>query len=242
MHVCMHAAYVRVLAWPHLSPNTARFLASYSTTSDNAFAFYKKAPENWRVYHHGYRSQVKSWPKNPLYVIADVLRAHPGWVVGDFGCGDAELSTLLPQNKVHSFDLVAANDNVVACDMKRVPLKASTLDAAVYCLSLMGTNVKDFLLEARRTLRVGGTLLIAEVASRINSGGAASNKKKKESSAAGTDGFAQFIQEMGLLGFDLRSKDLSNSVFCVFQFQRTKREPDTLRFTWSFEPWVYKKR
>ena len=142
MHVCMHAAYVRVLAWPHLSPNTARFLASYSTTSDNAFAFYKKAPENWRVYHHGYRSQVKSWPKNPLYVIADVLRAHPGWVVGDFGCGDAELSTLLPQNKVHSFDLVAANDNVVACDMKRVPLKASTLDAAVYCLSLMGTNVK----------------------------------------------------------------------------------------------------
>lgn len=59
---------------------------------------------------------------------------------------------------------------------------------------------------------------------------------------AGTDGFAQFIQEMGLLGFDLRSKDLSNSVFCVFQFQRTKREPDTLRFTWSFEPWVYKKR
>lgn len=118
------------------------FPASYSTTSDNAFAFYKKAPENWRVYHHGYRSQVKSWPKNPLYVIADVLRAHPGWVVGDFGCGDAELSTLLPKNKVHSFDLVAANDNVVACDMKRVPLKAGTLDAAVYCLSLMGTNVK----------------------------------------------------------------------------------------------------
>ena len=94
------------------------------------------------MYHHGYRSQVKSWPTNPLHVIADQLRHHPRWVIGDFGCGDAELARLLPQNKVHSFDLVAANDTVVACDMKRVPLKAATLDAAVYCLSLMGTNVR----------------------------------------------------------------------------------------------------
>ena len=58
----------------------------------------------------------------------------------------------------------------------------------------------------------------------------------------GRDGFVEFIEELGLLGFDLRSKDLSNSVFSVFQFERTKREPDVLRFTWSFDPWVYKKR
>ena len=39
-------------------------------------------------------------------------------------------------------------------------------------------SAQDFLLEARRTLKVGGTLIIAEVASRINGGGsqrAASN-------------------------------------------------------------------
>lgn len=125
-----------------LLPRRPHFFCRYSTTSDNAFAFYKKAPENWQVYHHGYRSQVKSWPTNPLHVVADVLQKHPGWVVGDFGCGDAELARMLPKNTVHSFDLVAANDTVVACDMKRVPLKAGTLDAAVYCLSLMGTNVK----------------------------------------------------------------------------------------------------
>ena len=95
------------------------------------------------MYHHGYRNQVKSWPKNPLHIVADVLRRHPGWVVGDFGCGDAELARMLAKtHKVHSFDLVAANETVTACDMKKVPLKANTLNAAVYCLSLMGTNVK----------------------------------------------------------------------------------------------------
>lgn len=40
-------------------------------------------------------------------------------MVADFGCGDAKLSKNVP-NKVHSFDLVAANENVTACDMRKV--------------------------------------------------------------------------------------------------------------------------
>ena len=114
----------------------------YSSSSDQAFKFYKKSPENWSIYHHGYRQQVKAWPKNPLDVIVNQLSSHPSLVIGDFGCGDAKLSARLSRNKVHSFDLVAVNERVTACDMKHVPLKAGTLDVAVYCLSLMGTNVK----------------------------------------------------------------------------------------------------
>jgi ribosomal RNA-processing protein 8 len=72
-------------------------------------------------------------------------------------------------NTVHSFDLLAVNDSVVACDIAhvrrgsldsayadthQVPLAKSTLDVAIYSLSLMGTNYLDFLLEAYRVLKV----------------------------------------------------------------------------------------
>jgi len=73
-------------------------------------------------------------------------------VVADFGCGEAKLAQSI-ENKVHSFDFIAANDRVVPCDMKNVPLKAQTIDIAVFSLSLMGTNITEFLAEAHRVLR-----------------------------------------------------------------------------------------
>lgn len=75
-------------------------------------------------------------------------------MIADFGCGDARLASSLP-NTVHSFDLVALNDKVTACDMAHTPLKDSSIDVAVFCLSLMGTNLNDYLLEANRVLKVG---------------------------------------------------------------------------------------
>ena len=37
-------------------------------------------------------------------------------MVADFGCGDAKIAGSLP-NVVHSYDLVAVNEHVTACDM-----------------------------------------------------------------------------------------------------------------------------
>ena len=82
------------------------------------------------------------------------------------GCGEARLARSLP-NTVHSFDLVAANDQVTASDIAHVPLTDSSVDVVVFCLSLMGTNLKDFIFEASRILKVGGTLKIAELESRF---------------------------------------------------------------------------
>lgn len=78
----------------------------------------------------------------------------PTYVIADFGCGEAELSKSVKQ-KVHSFDLVATNDCVTACDMAHVPLADSSVDVAVFCLSLMGTNLHDYLVEANRVLKTG---------------------------------------------------------------------------------------
>lgn len=76
------------------------------------------------------------------------------YTIADFGCGDAKLATAVEQN-VHSFDLVAINETVVACDMSNVPLEDASVDVAVFCLSLMGTNLNDYILEANRVLKVG---------------------------------------------------------------------------------------
>lgn len=73
-------------------------------------------------------------------------------IIADFGCGEAKLAQSVP-NKVHSFDLVAINDLVTKCDMRKVPLNNESVDVAVFCLSLMGTNVIDFLCEAHRVMK-----------------------------------------------------------------------------------------
>jgi ribosomal RNA-processing protein 8 len=72
----------------------------------------------------------------------------------DFGCGEAELAKSVEQT-VHSFDLVAVNESVISCDMAHVPLQNSSVDVAVFCLSLMGTNLNDYILEANRVLKPG---------------------------------------------------------------------------------------
>lgn len=76
------------------------------------------------------------------------------FTVADFGCGEARLSESIDQ-KCYNLDLVAANSNVIACDMAHSPLKSDSINIAVFCLSLMGTNLKDFILEANRVLKIG---------------------------------------------------------------------------------------
>ena len=69
------------------------------------------------------------------------------------------------RNKVYSFDHVAINSSVFACDMAKTGMDSQILDVAVFSLSLMGTNWHHYLIEAFRLLRSGGLLKIAEPAS-----------------------------------------------------------------------------
>jgi hypothetical protein len=72
------------------------------------------------------------------------------------GCGDARIAAELGKRlKVHSFDLVAANKHVTACNITKTPLSDGSVDIVVYCLSLMGTNLGDFFREANRILKMG---------------------------------------------------------------------------------------
>eukprot|EP00536_Pseudo-nitzschia_multiseries_P012086 jgi/Psemu1/320181/estExt_fgenesh1_pm.C_4420001 len=170
-------------------------------------------------------------------------------VVADFGCGDAQLARDLlavkrrkstkrdesnnnnnnENNKdddhvfeVHSFDLVAPNNNnkelVTPCDMANVPLPDKSVDVCVFCLSLMGTNLADFIREAHRVLRDDGRVEIAE---------------------EGT--LEEFTDVLGKLGFECVRTDRTNTMFLLLELKKNGRKPDAdLKF--SAKPCIYKRR
>uniref|UniRef100_A0A7N0U9F4 Ribosomal RNA-processing protein 8 n=1 Tax=Kalanchoe fedtschenkoi TaxID=63787 RepID=A0A7N0U9F4_KALFE len=140
----------------------------YTCTGKEALRYFSDDPSLFNVYHAGYQEQMLHWPEQPVNIIMKWLKnKSPSLVVADFGCGDARLAKNV-KNKVYSFDLVANDPSVIACDMSNTPLESSSIDVAVFCLSLMGVNYQSFIQEANRVLKPGGWLLIAEVKSRFD--------------------------------------------------------------------------
>ncbi|XP_023023777.1 uncharacterized protein isoform X2 [Leptinotarsa decemlineata] len=196
----------------------------YTTNSKEAQKIFQSDPDAFQAYHEGYRKQVKRWPMNPLDVIIKSIKTMPkSYVIADFGCGDAKLSKTVKQ-KVFSFDLVATDETVVACDISRVPLENSSVDIVVFCLSLMGTNLNEYILEANRVLKTGGTLKIAEVESRF-------------------ENIEEFIKWVQHYGFKNTWKDLSHDLFYFMDFRKDNNVKNRKKLpTLSLLPCLYKKR
>ncbi len=135
--------------------NKARSSVTHERLTDN--------PEEWCYYHTRMLEREKTWQVNPrLESIRHLKENLPkDAIVGDFGCGQGQLSEELKDiHTVHSFDHVAIRPDIVSCDMANTPLEESALDAAVFSLSLMGSNLADYIKEAYRTLKLGGQLLV----------------------------------------------------------------------------------
>jgi superfamily II DNA or RNA helicase len=117
-------------------------------------------PTEWYHYHTLYREARKDWNEIPYIEIAKQIK-RTDYVIADLGCGENLLKNELP-NKVLSFDHVAIDDTVIACDISNIPLEDETIDVVVFSLSLMGTNYGDYLKEAYRILKPMQPIMIAE--------------------------------------------------------------------------------
>ncbi|KAI1241395.1 hypothetical protein IHE44_0004867 [Lamprotornis superbus] len=199
----------------------------YTGSSQDAARLFRADPAAFHLYHRGFERQVRRWPERPVQRIVRYLRRRPAsLVVADFGCGDCTLAASV-RNQVHCFDLVPLSPRVTVCDMAKVPLAAESVDVAVFCLALMGTNLQEILGEANQGVgqwEIGGgagmlcpggvgcpaqsssdcrgTLMVAEVASRFEDTHA-------------------FLKAMTQLGFKTVSKDLSSSYFYLLEFAKT---------------------
>jgi ubiquinone/menaquinone biosynthesis C-methylase UbiE len=240
----------------------------YTTTSKESLERFSKNPELFEQYHEGFRHQVEVWPVNPVDVIVRSLSNNyrkGSCVVADFGCGDAQLAKDLlkvEQPKkgkcpftVHSFDLVSNNELVTACDMANIPLESKSVDVCVFCLSLMGTNLADFIREAHRVLKDDGRVMIAEVRSRIEYSHAPaerSNHKKqntKNADAARKDNdkektagtLSEFVDVLAQLGFESVRTDRKNKMFLLIELKKNKKVPNQ-KLAFTAKPCIYKRR
>ena len=89
----------------------------------------------------------------------------------------------------------------------------------------MGTNAAEFVREANRILKKGGALKVAEVRSRI---------KRVD----------LFVRGVERLGFAHVSKDESNNVFLIFEFEKVKEASPRVaaQVSLCLDPCIYKKR
>lgn len=195
----------------------------YTSSGAQAKELFDSDPELFDIYHRGFSMQVSKWPSTPLDHIIDYVKSLPkSFVISDFGCGEAKLAQSVPQ-RVHSFDLVAINDRVIACDMAHVPLEKHTVDICVFCLSLMGCNVSDFIQEARRVVKKGGEMVICEVLSRFSS----------------VDGF---VRDVEAFGFKLLKKMEFSKMFIELVFSAVKRDACRDLPQITLKPCIYKRR
>ena len=131
----------------------------------------------------------------------------------DLGCGDANLAASLSPSatslglKLLSFDLAKGDTPnahlITVADISNLSaagVKDGTVDIAICCLSLMGTNWVDVVGECARIVRGGGEVWVAEIKSRFarpgvptkkekaGGGGGIGRKKKKSTTWKGRDG------------------------------------------------------
>lgn len=159
----------------------------YAASSGKTHTRLAANPEEWAHYHTMYQELRESWEVVPFKEEIRWLKKREGLVVGDFGCGEALIAAAVTdRHTVYSFDHVAINDNVQAYDIRDVGLDDESLDVAIFCLSLMGSNITDYIREAHRCLRLDGDLHIWEPASYFAD-------------------VSAFCADLGKLGFDVLS-------------------------------------
>jgi len=198
----------------------------YTLTSREAIKLFTEDPAAFKTYHNGYQLQMRKWPVNPIDIfIMDLANLPSSSIIADIGCGDAKIALELGDRyKVHSFDLVALNSRVVVADMAKLPLKSNSVDICIFCLSLMGTNIAEFIREAHRVLKMNGKMKIAEVASRFSD-------------------CKQFIFGIEKMGFTLnRKKELSQGYFLLFTFIKSGQIRNRRPLGLKLKACLYKKR
>ena len=192
----------RVQRYGDFSKMNNRWYASESTKTHERLASNR---EEWAHYHTLYRQLRETWPVVPYKEEIRWLSERDGYVVGDFGCGEALIAAEAgDRHTVHSFDHVAIDQRVIACDIAHVPLEDDTLDLAIFCLSLMGSNFTDYIREAHRCLHIDGHLHIWEAASYF-------------------DDVKKFTSALAKLGFDVTTPSVEGAFVRIYAIKNAKK-------------------
>lgn len=142
-----------------------------TSTSSRMHEWFGEDKSRWKDYHKVREENIKDWVENPITVIAERLNENPGQVIADLGCGMNKLKDLVKNYRAwYSFDHCAVDPSVVEADCSDLHeyLRDESVDSAVFCMSLWGTNYLDSIKEAHRYLKTGGTLYVVEPKDKVD--------------------------------------------------------------------------
>ena len=142
-----------------------------TSTSTRMHEWFGEDKSRWKDYHKVREENIKDWVENPITVIAERLNENPGQTIADLGCGMNKLKGLVKNYKAwYSFDHCAVDPSVVEADCSDLHeyLGDESVDSAVFCMSLWGTNYLDSIKEAHRYLKTGGTLYVVEPKDKVD--------------------------------------------------------------------------
>ncbi|RPA90895.1 hypothetical protein L873DRAFT_1782055 [Choiromyces venosus 120613-1] len=198
--------------------------------------FIKQLQERGKVKFE--RGHNKKWNSNAGGNLLPLPRdKEEGWcTVTDLGCGDAKIAATInyqkPRGKakvkILSYDLQASTPDVTVADIAHLPLESESVDVAIFCLALMGTNFLDFIEEAYRILRWRGELWVAEIKSRFNrpsANEAEDDAETEEGLKKGDEPYKPFVDALSKRGFTLRGTvDAGNKMFVRMEFVKMQEK------------------
>lgn len=145
--------------------------SSHSSTTHNR---YLKNREDFKEYHRQREISKSSWIEDPVDRISELINGLSTRYtrVIDLGCGMNKLKTVVDKTRtVQGVDHInVSNDqSVIEADMSNLKevIQNNSMDVAVFCLSLWGTNYKDYFTEAYRILDSDGKMFIVEPSSKF---------------------------------------------------------------------------
>lgn len=193
--------------------------------------------DKFLAYHEAYASVCDKWPTKPIDYIVKFIKKRlltkkplNKWKFADIGCGKEPLLKMKLGSKanVQSFDLVSAHKDIIEANMERLPLDSGSVSCVVYSLSLMAKNLGSIILEGKRVLKTGGSMLIVEVTSRFE------GQERR------------FIGRLEKIGLKQKSSSTlpPNAYFTFFHFTKVNSDTDYSNSVLNIQlkPCVYKAR
>lgn len=128
----------------------------YTISSQDALKLIKEQPSLFDEYHQGFRSQVQSWPENPVDVFVNQIKTRasarpvnapgglPGLpnkkvVIADMGCGEAQLA-LDVNTFTKEYNATNSRKKSKPSGGKRAPSGPKRLDITVHSFDLKKAN------------------------------------------------------------------------------------------------------
>ena len=146
-------------------------------SSNNLHNEFKNDEKLWINYHKIAEENEKTFPENEIprnKIIQELekIKTKRTKKIVDMGCGKAFISKHF-ENDIRfefiNYDHISINDKIISCDISKLPLEDDSIEICILCLSMWGSNCKEYLKEAERVLESNGKLYIIEPTKRWSS-------------------------------------------------------------------------